>query len=133
MTYKFIEHRSDIIIEAKGKTFADVLEQIAQGMFTQMGSEEAKVKYKIKIKSKAPGKEELVITFLSDIIAQCEINEFTPKKIEIKKIDEKNNSLEADIQGERKVPKNIIKAVTYHELKVEGTKHDWTIRVLFDI
>lgn len=133
MTYKFIEHRSDIIIEAKAKTFTSALEDLAKGMFTQMGCEDAEEVNKIEIKTKAPDTEELVVTFLSDIIAQCEINGFTPKKLEIKKFDEANNALETVLYGERKIPKNIIKAVTYHELRVEKAKDGWTIRVLFDI
>ncbi len=133
MAYKFIEHRSDIIIEANAINFPLALCELAKGMFTQMSSKDATAKDRLEIKSKAPEKEELVVTFLSDILAQCEIKQFTPKKIEIKKFDEKNNSLSAILFGEKKVPKNIIKAVTYHELKVEETKDGWTLRVLFDI
>ena len=133
MTYKFIEHRSDVIIEASAKDFLGALENVAEGMFTQMGSEAASIGDEIKIESKAPGKEELIVTFLSDVLAQCEIEPFTPKKIRINTFDEKNNSLTAILSGEKKVPKNIIKVVTYHELKLEENKQGCTIRVLFDI
>jgi SHS2 domain-containing protein len=133
MSYRFIEHMSDIIIEAKGRDFVKTLEDIADGMFVQMGGKEVKGKEKIRISTVASTKEDLVVMLLSDIIAQCEIENFTPKKIDIKKFDEEKNVVEAEILGEKKVPKNIIKAVTYHELKVEKTKDGWIIRVLFDI
>lgn len=133
MAYKFIEHRSDIIVEATAKNFVITLQEIAEAMFSQMGSEDANENDKIEINSKAPGRDELVVTFLSDVLAQCEIEQFTPKQIEIKKFNEKENSLTAVITGEEKVPKNIIKAVTYHELRVEETKGKCMIRVLFDI
>lgn len=137
MSYKFIPHTSDLMVEANAKTFAKALEDVAMGMFTHMGEESASAKSntkdKIEVKSKAFGLDTLVVTFLSDIIAQCEIERFVPSKIKVRKFDEDAFSVEAELIGERGTSKNVIKAVTYHELKAEKTKDGWTIRVLFDI
>ena len=133
MSYKFLEHTSDIIIEAKNKTFETTLEDVAEGMFTQMG--EALDKDSITITTKAPTKEQLVVDFLSDIIAECETVPFTPVKAELLKFEKQGDilSVTAKIHGEKKIPENIIKAVTYHELKVEENNGEWIITVLFDI
>jgi len=130
MGYKFIEHTSDIIIEAGGDTFEHTLEDMAAGMFHQMGCENAVEKDKFSVEVKAENNEELVVKLLSEILAECEINGFLPKRI----IVEKNDlEVRAEIHGENKVSENIIKGVTYHQLKVEKTEKGWLMRVLFDI
>ncbi|MEM4166402.1 MAG: archease [Candidatus Bilamarchaeaceae archaeon] len=129
MSYKFLEHTSDLIVEAKGKTFREALEEAARAMITQMGAEEASKKEKIKIELPSPQtKEDIVVATLTEIIASCDSEPFTPAevKISIGKI------ITVQLSGERKTPTNIIKAVTYHGLKIERKK-DWKITVLFDI
>ncbi len=129
--YRFIEHPSDIIIEGRNKTFERALEDVARGMFTQMGAEQAKEKEKIRIESKATTLEDLVVDALSKIVAECEAIPFTPKRAEVIRTDE--YYLQITVYGERKQPKNIIKGVTYHELQIRKKKNIWTIRILFDI
>jgi len=129
--YKFIEHTSDIIVEATGKTFSEAFENLAAGMFTQMG--EAKPKEKIDISAKGSSSEVLVVNALSELLAEIEIERFTPSVLKVKKADLEKNEIEFEILGESKQPKNIIKAVTFHELIVKQEKNNWIIRVLFDI
>lgn len=133
MTYKFLEHTSDIIIEAKNKSFEAALEDVADGMFTQMGK--AEEKDSITFTTEAPTKEQLVVDFLSDVIVECETVPFTPVKAELLKFEKQGDilSVTAKIHGENKVSENIIKAVTYHELKIEENNGEWIITVLFDI
>lgn len=135
MAYSFREHTSDIIIEARNSTFARALEDVAEGMFTQMGAGHAEAKESLALDAKAPNREELVVNLLSAIIAECESAPFTPKKLKIVSLAEKGGAffVSVNVLGERKVPENIIKAVTYHGLKVERKKKEWAITVLFDI
>ena len=129
--YKRIEHRSDFIIEGQNDTFEKTLADVADGMFTEMGAENAGEKDSIGIESEMNTLEDLVVDVLSKIIAECEILPFTPKKSEVTRTGEK--SVKIRISGEKKQPENIIKGATYHELKVEEKEGKWIIRVLFDI
>jgi len=131
MSYKFLEHTSDIVIQAEGKSFEDALQELAKGMITQMGSKKAKKKEKISFElNRKETKEDDVVAVLTEIIATCESEPFTPASIEIKKT---TAGFFVEINGERKQPENIIKAVTYHGLKIEQIKEKWCITVLFDI
>jgi len=130
MAYRFIEHTSDIIIESENKDFASALTDMAMGMFTQMGKTRS-VAAKISAEANATSKEELVVSFLSEILAQCEIELLIPNKIKITSCS--GSSISAVIYGEKKPPENIIKAVTYHELSIEEKSGYCKIRVLFDI
>lgn len=127
--FKIIDHPSDFLVEGKNKTFEKSLEDVAEGMFTQMG--EAEEKDSIEIESAKELIEDLVIDALSKIIAECEIVPFTPKRAEVERTGDK--SVKIRVFGEKKQPENIIKGVTYHELMIKQQDDKWTIRVLFDI
>ncbi len=131
MMYRFLEHPSDIIIEGKNKTFGKALEDVANGMFTQMGAKNAKEKESFEVESEKSALEDLVVDSLSKIIAECEIIPFTPKRAEVTERGE--NSVKIKVFGEEKQPENIIKAVTYHQLQIRKEKSGWTLMVLFDI
>jgi SHS2 domain-containing protein len=133
MGFEFLEHRSDIIILGKNRTFESALEDVGNGMFTQMGEEHAKGKGSFDLRFSAPTREQLVVQLLSQIIAECETRPFTPKKIKVLAFDEGALSVSVRVFGEEKIPENIIKAVTYHELRVEKKGANWEIQVLFDI
>ncbi len=131
MTYRFIEHTSDIIIEAEGKSFENALEEIGKGMITQMGSKKAGKKDRIEFSvAGRERKEDDVVAVLTEIIAICESEPFMPAGVSIK---ESGKGFLVALEGEKKQPENIIKAVTYHGLKVEQDKDRWRITVLFDI
>ena len=133
MSYKFLEHRSDIIVLGKNSTFESAFVDVASAMFTQMGSEHAKEKDSFELQFSAPNKEQLVVQILSEIIAECETIPFVPKRMEVVTFDEKKLALLIRVYGEKKPAQNIIKAVTYHEIRVEKKGTDWEIQVLFDI
>lgn len=132
MAYRFVGHTSDIIIESTGKTFSEAFEDLAKGMFTQMGEAKAE-KESFEVESGAGALDILVVKALSELLAEVEIRGITPKKVRVGKFDGKNPSIAFTVYGEKKAPKNIIKAVTFHELIVKGERGKWTIRVLFDI
>jgi len=133
MTYRFYEHTSDLIIEGENKDFPSALADVASGMFTQIGGDEASDESSIKVEVSSGSKEGLVVALLTKIIAQCEIENFTPKSIEITSYDSRKFSITAIVRGEGKPAESIIKAVTYHELEVEEKEGSCRIKVLFDI
>lgn len=135
MTYRFLQHTSDLFIEAEGRDFPSALAEIAAGMFTHMGGENSSGKGSIWVEASSQSKEGLVVSFLTEVIAECETVPFTPSSLEIRSFGESSGrfSIAAVVRGERKPAENVIKAVTYHELEVEEKKGQCRIRVLFDI
>lgn len=131
MTYRFLEHTSDIIIEAEGKSFENALEELARGMITQMGAKKAGKREKTNFEVAAKeSMEDSVVAVLTEIIATCESEPFTPAGLKIRKT---GGAFKIELEGERKQPENIIKAVTYHNLKIERLDERWRLTVLFDI
>jgi len=145
MGYSFLEHRSDIIVLGENASFESALVDVAAGMFSQMGAEHAKEKESFELEFVAPTKEQLVVQLLTEIIAECETRPFTPKRMEVLRFNHANLSIAIRVHGESKISENIIKAVTYHELRIEQKVEkkagkeirkkgsSWEIQVLFDI
>ncbi|MFH0927372.1 MAG: archease, partial [Candidatus Micrarchaeota archaeon] len=74
---------------------------------------------------------ELVVNFLSSILAECEIHELLPCRVEIEGL--KKNFIKAKIYGKKERPEDHIKAVTYHRFKIGKKEGLVFIEVIFDV
>ena len=131
-TYRFLEHTADIMIEATGPDFAAALLQAAEAMFHVMGHAEPKTGFLVDVH--ASNDEELVVYFLSQILAESEARELVPARIDILQHETAIPHIKAKVWGEKKRPRDAIKAVTFHELKVENDLiQGCRIQVLLDV
>ncbi len=132
MGYRILEHTSDLFIEGTGKTLKESLEELARGMFGNMGTANEE-KDKINIKHAGYDREMLIVELFSKINSECEAEELVPKKMNVLKLNLEKNEIEVEILGEKGILENIIKAATYHLFKVEKKGDEWVVHVLFDI
>ena len=79
--------------------------------------------------------EELTVQALADLLAYMDTHEVVFSQIKVLKFDPKANSLSLEAFGEKKRPRDSVKAVTYHELLVTEDKKtgEWAIRILLDV
>lgn len=131
--YLFLEHTADILVRAYGSTIEDALEQATYAMFETLGSKKQEGEQVFEISESANTQQELIVNFLSSILAESEIHEVLPSKIKIQKLDMKKNTIEAKIYGTKERPKDHIKAVTYHQFKIEKKDGLFYIQILFDV
>lgn len=131
MKYKFLEHTADIMFEAYGKSYPEALENSAHAMFSVFG--EAKERERAAFKVSAHNLNELTVQALADLLAYSDTNEIIFSRAKVISFDEKKREVEIEAFGEKKQPRDTVKAVTYHELMVAHDKNGWTIRVLLDV
>ena len=131
--YKFIEHTADIMFEAYGKSYPEALQNAAKAMFSVFGSAEPKEEVRFTLSAHNIG--ELTVQALADLLAHMDTHEIVFSQIKVLKFDPGKNSLELEAFGEKKRPRDSVKAVTYHELMVAKDKKtgEWTIRILLDV
>ena len=138
MKYKFFEHTADVLFEAYGKDYEEALENAAEAMFSVIGEiEKIKAKKSFVIEEEADKLENLTVFCLSDLLSESEIRNMLLCKIQVERFVEKNGKfyLKAKAFGEEKMDektKGLVKAVTYHELKIEKNEKV-KIRVLLDV
>lgn len=136
MKFITINHTADVGIIAYGKTLSKLFENTAFGMFSLITPlKRVKEKNLISVSIDAHDKEELLITFLNELLYYYSTKKVLFKIFEILKITETH--LDANISGEKISDHEIsndIKAATYHNLKIEkmpdGT---YKTRIIFDV
>ncbi|VVB57931.1 Protein archease [Candidatus Anstonella stagnisolia] len=129
--YVFLDHTADIMFEAWGKDFKEALENAAHAMFSIMGHAQEKESFTLHERARSP--EELVVYTLSALLSNAEAKEMVISRVQITALDEKENSLSLTAYGEKKQPRDAIKAVTFHEFMLKEEKGKCTIRILLDV
>lgn len=131
MEYRFLEHTADIMFEAYGKSYPDALQNAARAMFSVFGKAGKKEKARFKVTAHNLG--ELTVQALADMLAYMDTHEIVFSEAKVLSFDAKSRAVEIEALGEKKQPRDTVKAVTYHELMVKEDKDGWTIRILLDV
>ena len=135
--YEILEHTADIGFRATAATPAELFRNAALAMMaiavdpaTLSGNQEKNVDVS------GDGYPDLLVNWLSEVLYLFDSDEFAGRDFRIDEIDE--NHLRAALIGEPRDPQRhtwelIIKAITYHQLKVEKADGRWQAEVFLDI
>ncbi|MEW6556822.1 MAG: archease [Elusimicrobiota bacterium] len=136
MKFETINHTADVGIVAYGKTLHELFENAASGMFSMIiPPDKVKEKLLISISIDAHDLEELLITYLNELLYYYSTKKVLFKRFEILELSETH--LDARVSGEKIADHEIlndIKAATYHNLKIEKLA-DGTYKtpIIFDV
>ncbi len=130
--FKFLEHTSDELLYVEGRDFKTAVSDLANGMVSLM-EKKAKEKDAMIIEYENENIEDFVVRLLENLLAEIETVPFHPARAEVLDVKEKPFYAKIKIYGEKKMPPNPIKAVTYHLLIAKKEKTKYVFRVLFDI
>lgn len=136
MPYEVLSHTADTGIEARAGSFADLIADLATGMFSLMAEADptsARERIEIEVGGRTP--EDLVIEVLSELLYESEVNDLFLCDFDVEPVGELRMKVrargvslsEVELQGPP------IKAVTYHDITVTETAGDWYGRVYFDV
>lgn len=139
--HKFLEHTADVLFEAEGETFEEALEAAAGALFDTIAeTKKIKPSKTVEIRETAASREDLVLNTLSTLLSEMDAEELFFKEFKVKELKEEGKAGNFSVVGEAKgapsdpkIGKIVVKAVTYHLLRVEKTGGKWRIRVLLDI
>jgi SHS2 domain-containing protein len=134
-----IDHTADCAIRVKGRDLAHLLENAAFGMVQLMGLKiKAGKSLEMTINLRAEDREELLVSFLEELLYMIESEGVTVDEIDLRvvKTDEKNDSY--TLRGSLRLSPietydKEIKAVTYHELEIKSTRAGLETVIVFDV
>ncbi|MDD5449419.1 MAG: archease [Candidatus Omnitrophica bacterium] len=137
MRYELIPHTADIGIRAYGKDLRELFTNAAYGMFDIIADLDGltpSVSQSIEVK--AANREELLAAWLAELLYHFYTKQIIFFDFNIEKLDD--TSLDAKASGRhvgenRNRLKTEIKAVTYHELKIEENRAELSATVIFDV
>jgi SHS2 domain-containing protein len=151
--FEVIDISGDVGLKAYGKNPEDAFINAALGMYSLI-TDSGKIRDQkvIDISVKSGSMEGLLVSWMNELIFQFDaygfigkgivITEFTPSLVLPNHVQgqggEEAYSIKAAVSGEEFDPerhesKLLIKAATYHRLKMEKTDDLWEINVIFDI
>jgi len=135
--FEILEHTADIGFRARGKTAAELFQNAALAMLTIAGDLSRVVpRQEYPLAAAGEDYESLLVNWLSEILYWTDGRRIAFGEFRISQIDPTRVSGVA--RGEPREPDRhparvIVKAVTYHQLKVVRTEEGWEAEVYLDI
>ena len=134
-TFGFREHAhtADWELEVWAPNLSGLLEQAARGMYSMAGTKlDASVLQECKVNLHASDPESLLVQFLTELLWMEQEDKLGIDHFSINVDD--HYSLRAELMGAKILSLDKeIKAVTYHNLKVENTQHGLHVNIVFDV
>lgn len=135
MGFSILSHTADTGIEATGRSFAELMAELARGMFATMADFPKGAPTRVVVvEVEAESVEDLVVDVLSELIYTAETQDVLFYQFKVEGSTESVTVEAAGIpldEAEQSGPP--IKAVTYHDLIVEERPEGWYARVYFDV
>ncbi len=128
-----IEHTADWAIRIRGKDLKTLFQNAALGMlhFIQASSHRGKTRSKL-VDLRAIDNETLMVTWLEELLFNMETHEVNYTDIEVREVE--NCRLRAIVQETPLASiKKEIKAVTFHDLKIQATDDGYITTIVFDV
>lgn len=145
--FRVLDISGDIGLKAFGESINEAFKNAAIGMYsliTNLDTIKEKKPIDVLVESQSP--DGLLVSWLNELIFHFDAYGFIGKKITITELiptAEQLTSLHAcklkasvfgeDFDPERHESKLLIKAATYHKLRIEKIGNIWEIDVIFDI
>lgn len=132
--FRFLPHTSEVKFKAYGKTLDNAFENAALAL-SQVIAKENKIRNTAKkeIKVRGENKENLLYSFLEEILYLFDAEHFIVAKAEVK-INE--NNLKATLYGDDSSNyKSLgeVKAITYSEMQIKKVSSGWEVQVVVDV
>ncbi|RLI06875.1 archease [Candidatus Bathyarchaeota archaeon] len=140
MGFRYLEEgpTADLLVEAYGSTLGEAFANAALAMFNAMTPLE-KVEPRISrvIELENGDLEGLLYDFLDELLYINDTENLIFSQIDVD-VDAEKLRLKAQCRGEPFNPEKheagaVVKAVTFHQMKIEETDGQWRIRVVFDL
>jgi len=144
LKYEFFDHTADIGVHIYGATLPELFSNAAQAMYEVMGSfqkagvpakgEERRAK---SVKLEASTLEDLLHDWLTELLYDFATHQVLYDRLDITEATPQR--VVATVTGgvvdfARSEPREEIKAVTYHKLRVEQNAKDrWQATIIFDV
>lgn len=138
MSFEFLKHTADVRMLVKANDLEALFNEALKGMASIQKSniKNQSVSWRTKtrlIEIQSPDKTALLVDFLSEVLAQSQINKEV--YVDVKFLEFSEIELKAEIYGVAiEAFDGDIKAVTYHEADIkQSEKGEWETIIIFDI
>jgi SHS2 domain-containing protein len=135
--FEIFEHTADIGLVARGATLEELFSNAAMGLVDLIvdpaGLQEER---SLHLSVTAQDRDALLVRWLNELLYVLDTTGFVPKRTRVTLEDE--TGMAADLWGEqvnrdRHVLRRMVKAATYHGLRITQTHGAWEARIILDL
>lgn len=137
MAYRLLEHTADMGLEAQGGSLPELFSEAAQALREVLfGEAGGRTEQTIQLRVTGQDVGELLVNWLNEILFLFEVRGMYPVGFSIQGIEA--HSVCGQVHGEpfdpeRHPVERVVKAATYHQLRVERHGDGWRARVYLDL
>ncbi len=137
MQFEILDISGDAGIKAYGNTASEAYANAGIGMYnliTDISSVDERESVDLEISGDSP--EGLLVAFLNELIFLFDTHGFIGRRVEVPELS--GSSIRVIVHGEEFDPQRheqrlLIKAATYHNIKIKQVGGVWEVEVVFDI
>ncbi len=135
--FETFEHTADIGLLARGRTLEELFEHTAMGLVDLIvdpaGLGEGTG---LEVSLSAQDREALLIAWLNELLDLLDARGFLPRRCRVTRLS--GTELAAELRGDtidrtRHTLRRLVKAATYHGLRIAQTNGTWEARVILDL
>lgn len=137
MTYRFLPHTADLLVELEAATLGELLEEATEVTRRLLvGGTTVTSTHGTAVRLTASGADELLHHYVRELLAEFQLHGFVPAHLEARRVSP--TQLDGLVYGEHFDEKKHetqpeVKAVTRHELRVEQTASGWWATMVLDL
>ena len=135
--YEEFEHAADIGLRVRGGSIEELFENAGRGMVELMlDPSGVEPQTTIEIAADGDDPEMMLVAWLSEILFAFDADGFAPARVEVESVGKgevKGRLVGEQFDAHRHEARNDIKAVTYHNLKIERSGDRHHVDIIFDV
>lgn len=136
MMYRWREHASELELELKGETEAEVLSDALSALRELLEPEEGgtssqSARERRQVRATGPDRPALLAAWLEELLYLAESEGFIAAEIE--QLSLSGREIRATVLGSLGEPRPLVKGVTYHRLQFEAAGREYRGRVILDV
>jgi SHS2 domain-containing protein len=131
MAYEWVEHTGELELRVTGPSAAAVFGDALAAMNELLAGDDSGASAQHEVTASAPDRPTLLAEWLNELLYLAESERFIPERVA--KLELSDDELTATVDGRTGDPSPLVKAVTYHRLRLDERDGEWTGQVVLDV
>jgi SHS2 domain-containing protein len=129
--YRFVDHTAELALEIEAENIRGVFAEALAAFAELVASDEPGEPARHDIRLQARDRASLLVDWLEELVYLADVQAFEPG--EAVELEVEGSGMRAVVAGRRAAPRPLVKAVTYHELRLHQDERGWHAHVVFDV
>jgi len=137
--YRWVEHTGELELQVEAATEEEVFAEAGEALATLLGEPEPEPVVRREVEATASDRGALLAEWLNELVYLADRGFLTERVVAVElslEPDENENhrhQVRATVEGRPGTPRSLIKAATYHRLRLEREGVRWRGRVVLDV